>query len=219
MEIDIGRENCMPRRKDYWHTVRIIKDFIRKLSALVLYGFNEIKVLGQILAGVLISNNMLPFTNAVRGQGAILKVLKTCMHIKTFWFLPFITQDITHCCAVCRNRSSVRAPRKFNLGINADLVIYLTSDAHVERLKKHEDLLKRVPSKTYFLPSPLCQPAIQSKNVFLINHDDRFSCCGKASSSISVSIKNHFQHIVRGVVHKLCWFNCTLWAVIDDQFA
>lgn len=162
MKIDIGRENCMPRRKDYWHTVRIIKDFIRKLSALVLYGFSEIKVLGQILAGVLISNNMLPFTNAVRGQGPILKVLKTCINIKTFWFLPFITQDITHCCAVCWNRSSVRAPRKFNLGMNADLVIYLTSDAHVEWLKKHEDLPKRVPSKTHFFAFsfvPANQPA------------------------------------------------------------
>lgn len=60
---------------------------------------------------------MLPFTNAVRGQRAILKVLKTCMHKKLSDFC-LLQHDITHCCALDGNRSSVR-PQIFNLGISS----------------------------------------------------------------------------------------------------
>lgn len=96
---------------------------------------------------------MLPFTNAVRGQRAILKVLKTCMHKKLSDFC-LLQHDITHCCALDGNRSSVR-PQIFNLGISSCdpwvcwfiWCLMLKSKAKIPN-RKH--LWKRVSSKTYF---------------------------------------------------------------------
>lgn len=98
---------------------RIIKDFIRekdcrrRLNATEPTKQHRIrKVLGQIIAGYLISNNMLPFTNAVRSEGNP-QSIKTCMH-KTFWFLPFITWYYTLLCWVEKQKFCQR-PQKCSI--------------------------------------------------------------------------------------------------------
>lgn len=81
----------------------------------------EEKVLGQILAGYLISNNMLPFTNAVRSESNP-QSIKTCMHKnETFWFSPSITWYYTLLCSAVETEVLSETSNIFNLGISSCL--------------------------------------------------------------------------------------------------